>query len=563
LLAYVADHPEQCLVSCNAESMCPTCDIRQKDRGNLAGGETKDTQNLVNILRDHGANLEPHEFDDLNLRSIPEPFWAGLQNCNISMAFAPDLLHQMYKGVFKEHLVSWCTDAINDDSNIAERELDKRFIALPPHSDLKSFKDGISGISQWTGTEFKEMAKVFYALIVDAVDERVAIAAKALLDFLEYARLQVQTTTTLRAMDEALGRFHEHKDILIERGIRDHFNIPKVHALVHYVAKIKRLGTNDGFNTETTERLHIGMAKEAYRASNRRDYHAQMTRHLARLESLQLFDEYLAWKKERRTTTRKTADNSDQRTNESEPIKRYKISKRPRTGDRALPITTLWERHQVDDFVPALTRFLSARGTASLLGDSTRFDTFTRFSVILPKLYHMPEEDEEKRKDRIRARPATIRNGRKKAKPAVFNTVLVRIGTQLTLRQVDLMTVFTGLRAAQLRLIFKLPEEFNCTEHLAYVEWMNPFRDPQPSGLYQLSRAMLRGQKRNAEVIPLRNIVSSCHLVPRFGKVCDPLITSPNALDHSQQFYFNPYLHLHAFFATHGHKTTGLENPAL
>ncbi|KLO06143.1 hypothetical protein SCHPADRAFT_986881, partial [Schizopora paradoxa] len=112
LLAYVADHPEQCLVSCNAESMCPTCDIRQKDRGNLAGGETKDTQNLVNILRDHGANLEPHEFDDLNLRSIPEPFWAGLQNCNISMAFAPDLLHQMYKGVFKEHLVSWCTDAI-------------------------------------------------------------------------------------------------------------------------------------------------------------------------------------------------------------------------------------------------------------------------------------------------------------------------------------------------------------------------------------------------------------------------------------------------------------------
>ncbi len=105
-----------------------------------------------------------------------------------------------------------------------------------------------------------------------------------------------QTTKTLLAMDEALGRFHKHKDIFVEKGIRTGFNIPKVHAMVHYVAKIRRLGTTDGFNTETTERLHIDMAKEAYRASNRRDYHAQMTCHLARLESLELFDEYLAWK---------------------------------------------------------------------------------------------------------------------------------------------------------------------------------------------------------------------------------------------------------------------------
>ncbi|KLO14426.1 hypothetical protein SCHPADRAFT_927923 [Schizopora paradoxa] len=542
LLAYVADHPEQCLVSCNAESMCPTCDRRAKERENPVAGKTKDTADLVNILRDHGNNLEPQEFDDLNLRSIPEPFWAGLQNCDISMAFAPDLLHQMYKGVFKEHLVSWCTEAISADSNVAEREVDSRFIATPSHSELKSFKDGISGISQWTGAEFKEMAKIFYAIIVDAVDERVAIAAKALLDFLEYARLQVQTTTTLRAMDVALGRFHKYKDVFVEKGIRDHFNIPKVHALVHYVAKIKRLGTNDGFNTEATERLHIGMAKEAYRASNRRDYHAQMTRHLSRLESLELFGEYLAWKKERRvkdveanthatqdTTSilgkraRQAGDSSadPQLANNAPPAKRYKISKRPRTGDRAVPLAILKERHQVHEFTPALTKFLNAEGNGDthLFNESARFDTFTRFSVTLPKLYHMPEEDDDKRKDRIRARPATARSGRKKAKPAAFDTVLARCNNNHAVGSVEESLDLKGLRAAQVRLIFKLPEEFKCSEHLAYVEWMNPFRDPQPNGLYQLSRSMQRGSKRNAEIIPLRNIVSSCHLVPRFGKL--------------------------------------------
>ena len=39
--------------------------------------------------------------------------------------------------------------------------------------------------------------------------------------------------------------------------IREHFNIPKIHAMVHYVAAVKSRGTLDGYNTESPERLHI------------------------------------------------------------------------------------------------------------------------------------------------------------------------------------------------------------------------------------------------------------------------------------------------------------------
>ncbi len=99
-------------------------------------------------------------------------------------------------------------------------------------------------------------------------------------------------------MKNALECFHRHKEIFVEKGIRDHFNIPKIHAMLHYIEKIRWLGTTDGFNTETTERLHIDLAKEAYRASNKRDYQAQMTKYLCRLETLDKFSEYLAWKHE-------------------------------------------------------------------------------------------------------------------------------------------------------------------------------------------------------------------------------------------------------------------------
>lgn len=97
-------------------------------------------------------------------------------------------------------------------------------------------------------------------------------------------------------MEQALKDFHQHKEFFIEKGICNHFNIPKVHSMLHYINKIRWLGTTDGFNIETTERLHIDLAKEAYRASNKRDYHAQMTKYLVRLESINKFAEYLDWK---------------------------------------------------------------------------------------------------------------------------------------------------------------------------------------------------------------------------------------------------------------------------
>jgi hypothetical protein len=104
----------------------------------------------------------------------------------------------------------------------------------------------------------------------------VLAVVQSILDFSYYARLQIHTTETLNALQTALGVFHANKDVLMELNIREHFNIPKLHQLTHYIQSIMLFGAADGFNTELPERLYIDFAKDAYHASNKWDYKEQM-----------------------------------------------------------------------------------------------------------------------------------------------------------------------------------------------------------------------------------------------------------------------------------------------
>ncbi|KAF9470187.1 hypothetical protein BDN70DRAFT_845947, partial [Pholiota conissans] len=299
LAAYVADYPEQCLIACCKENRCPFCLVDPKARGEHqpATGEPRSKKDTLFFLDRKTAGENDTAFTTWGLRDVPSPFWRNLPFTNIFTAFTPDLLHQLHKGVFKDHLVKWCMEILSDEV------IDDLFRSAPSHHGLRHFKNGISHVSQWTGTEHKEMERVFLGLIAShpKTDRRVIEAVRAVIDFIFYASLQQQTTKSLFALRHSLETFHRLKDVFLELGGRsgDHFNIPKIHSLQHYDTLMELFGSADGYNTELPERLHIDYAKNAFRASNRKDYIAQMTRWLERQEAVDRFAQFLEWKQVR------------------------------------------------------------------------------------------------------------------------------------------------------------------------------------------------------------------------------------------------------------------------
>ncbi|KAI6021358.1 hypothetical protein BKA83DRAFT_4464102 [Pisolithus microcarpus] len=86
---------------------------------------------------------------------------------------------------------------------------------------------------------------------------------------------QQHMDVTLKAMQDSLKMFHDHKHVLVELEVHHDFNIPKL-----------SLSSANGYNTEYPEHLHIDYAKDAYWASNKCNYVEQMALWLQQQEAI-------------------------------------------------------------------------------------------------------------------------------------------------------------------------------------------------------------------------------------------------------------------------------------
>ncbi|EPS92888.1 hypothetical protein FOMPIDRAFT_1137184, partial [Fomitopsis schrenkii] len=121
LASYVADYPEQCLVTCSKYGTCPKCQcpadmLGEEEPAALRTSEL--TEDIISHAWDSGggrAAAVEAECMMLDVSGgVKKPFWVGLPYADVHLSITPDVLHQLYQGVFK-HLVSWCQDLLSPE----------------------------------------------------------------------------------------------------------------------------------------------------------------------------------------------------------------------------------------------------------------------------------------------------------------------------------------------------------------------------------------------------------------------------------------------------------------
>ncbi|EAU80829.2 hypothetical protein CC1G_04939 [Coprinopsis cinerea okayama7 len=543
------DYPEQTLATGVFQGECPTCGIPHDQLGECGVEHPlRDLDRVLDII--DSFDEDPAGFlktcQDARIKPLASPFWKNLPYVHIYQAIAPDILHQLHQGIFK-HLVAWVT------SVYGPVEIDARCRRLPPNHNIRLFMNGISSLSRITGQEHDQISRILLGLIIDIripggySSTRVVRAVRGLLDFLYLAQYPIHTDETLAITQEALKMFHDNKSVFIDLGIREHFNIPKLHFATHWVEKIKLFGTADNTDTQYTERLHIDIAKDAYAATNHKDEFNQMTLWLERREKIFKHEQYIQWRLDggKLPQVRRWIPPG------LELDQFRELSKHP--SARKIRIETLVNDYGAVHFKMALARFVSRLNNPD---QTTAQLERSVWDVRIPlQKFHVWHRIKYRRQDTytgdistvdsIHCRPETTdKHGR--PVPARFDTALINLGSGRD-------TGLDGYRVGRVRVVFSLPERVHrlmfspgtsIPSHLAYIEWFSPFEDePDPNhGLYRIKSTRSR-EGHLASIVPVANIRRSVHLFPHFGPVAPPEWKSSNVLDLCNVFHLNPFSH--------------------
>ncbi|KAJ6632543.1 hypothetical protein B0H10DRAFT_1938138 [Mycena sp. CBHHK59/15] len=237
---YIADYPEQALLTCIVQGHCPCC-------------------------------LSPvHDLDRVSARrctdhtdTLLEPFMADFPRADIHELISMDLLHQIIKDWVEEYIRT-----VYDNAE-AERilaDIDQRITITPPFPGLRHFPVG-RGFKQWTGNDSKGLMKVYLPAIAGHVTSQVVRAVTSLTEFCHLVQRSVLDEDTLLAIDAAIDAFHDARKVFcVVRP--EGFSLPHQHFIVHYRSLIQAFAALNGLCSSIMESKHIKAVKKPYRHSS-------------------------------------------------------------------------------------------------------------------------------------------------------------------------------------------------------------------------------------------------------------------------------------------------------
>ncbi|KAN0136583.1 hypothetical protein V8E53_005630 [Lactarius tabidus] len=488
----------QSLIACTYNQQCPKCMVpRDELKSNATIFPLHDFKTATSVFALSDGN--PMTFHTAcrtaSLKPTYHPFWQHLLFTDIFLSITPDILHQIHQGIAK-HLIGWL-------KKIRSEEIDACCRCLPPNHNARHFHKGIMGLSRPTGQEHKDICHILLGVAVDLhlpgnQTARLNRAVRALLDFIYLSQYPVHTLQSLNALDTALCRFHESKDVFTElQALKHDFNLLKLHSL-------------------QSERLHID-TKKAFQATNFKNKFEQMTTWLQHREAMDQCAVFIEWCKDRSRQLPQPPSAYPCLGLILSPILMIHPS------EKGITFEGLSKRYGAIDFQDALADFIVqhnhpelSAGAAWRCADNTLIP-FWRVSV-----FHKIN---------------TI--------PGQFDTAFVKVGTRFWV--------------VQIRVVFQLPPSAAHSifpslhpappTSLVYVEWFSPLSPPlvNSHGMYRVSKSHCNGHCL-ASILPLLDVCHSIQLFPTFGQVVPRNWQSPTVLEECHTFYVNLFLDRHLYY---------------
>ncbi|KAJ7648519.1 hypothetical protein B0H17DRAFT_1215571 [Mycena rosella] len=215
----------------------------------LARGRRPELVSQCDVLPDHlddeGARLRTQTktntlimcfdpgilWDDYGIHADIVPFTHGFPRTDIYELLSFDLLHQVIKGMFKDHLVSWVNKYLHLEHGEKRalkiiQDIDHRISAVPEFPGLCRFHDG-RDFSQWTGDDSKVLMKINLATVAGYIPSDMVKGLSAFMDFCYLVCLNAISTAELASIQNTLHCFHQYHQIFVETGVQIDISLPR------------------------------------------------------------------------------------------------------------------------------------------------------------------------------------------------------------------------------------------------------------------------------------------------------------------------------------------------
>lgn len=427
LMGWIADMEEVWTILCLGHFVCPFCEAR---KGQLDSKEEMPARTSSSILAGLAAvrsglatrsNAGIGSLEDTwafasgakkrGLGGVEEPCWGWMAEppwcVDIVKVISHDLLHWYHKA-FRDYIVTWNQNII--DLPDMQSEIDVRLRLQIPRPGFRHFTNGISGISQWTQGDTRDLEKEFLTAVAGAprATARLITANRAYLDYVYLATYPYHTEDTLLEAGRRVRDFEAARDVYADLGGRisddtgeaiEGFQIPKLHVPRHFPEYVRWKGTLDGSTTETSERLHIDLVKDGWRATNHRETHLlQMIRWLDLRERMESFELYREWRDgEEEVGDRRRGEEAREEVTVGKRTKTrrawavpdpaednvdYKLTKRPHLT--AKPLADILTTYALPNLPADLHDYCVGKGLAGIPDVFAVLDIWTHVHILLP-----------------------------------------------------------------------------------------------------------------------------------------------------------------------------------